>query len=187
MEVPRYSRPILGRLRYVLSPMALIDLLAVVPFYLSRFRVDMVALRTVRFFRLFRIAKLGRYSTAFRILGGVFAAKRGELIIALFIILMLAVLSAIGIYHAENEAQPTVFSDIPTAMFWSVQALTNVGHVDPVTPAGKILASVISILGLAMFALPTGILGAGFVEEFQKRSGASRHCPHCGKEIDPKG
>lgn len=82
------------------------------------------------------------------------------------------------------QAQPAVFSDIPSSMFWAMSALTNVGHAPPVTPAGKVLASFIFILGLGMFALPTGILGAGFIEEFQSRTKRPTRCPHCGKVIN---
>ena len=148
---------------------------------------DWIFLRSIRFFRLFRLAKLGRYSAALRLLGQVLHAKRAELAMAVFIILILAVLAATGMYYVETEAQPQVFPDIPNSIFWSIAALTNVGHAEPVTAVGRILASVISILGIGMFALPTGILGAGFVEEFRSRRREATRCPHCGGEILPDG
>lgn len=184
VENPRYASPVLGRLQYLFSPMALIDALAIVPFYMPFIHSDWVFLRSVRFVRLFRVAKLGRYSSALRILGNVVHAKRSELLVALFVIFLLAIFSATGMYYAENEAQPGVFPDIPTAIFWAIAALTNVGHTDPITSIGKVLASIISILGIGMFALPTGILGAGFVEEFQNRHKKPNRCPHCGKDIE---
>lgn len=187
VEHPRFSSPFLGRLRYLVSMIAVIDLLAILPFYLPFVRGDWVFLRSVRFFRLFRVLKLGRYSSAFRLLGSVVNAKRAELLVSVFIVLALTILSAAGMYYAENENQPAVFSDIPSSMFWAIAALTNVGHADPVTPLGKALASVIFILGMGMFALPTGILGAGFIEEFQTRNKKSRNCPHCGLPIDQDG
>ena len=183
VESPKYASPVLGRLRYLISPLAVIDLLAILPFYLPFVTADMLFLRSVRFFRLFRAVKLGRYSTAFRLLGQVVNAKRAELLVTVFIIFILTTLSAIGMYYVENEAQPQVFSDIPSSMFWAIATLTNVGHPEPVTPLGRCLASTIFILGLGMFALPTGILGAGFVEEFHNRRRQPMCCPHCGKEI----
>jgi len=183
VETPKYGSPIWGRLRYVVSPLSLIDLLAVVPFYLPFATANMLFLRSARFFRLFRIAKLGRYSTAFRVLGQVVYAKRAELLVSLSIVFILTVLSAIGMYYAEHEAQPAVFPDVPTSMLWAVATLTNVSHPDPITALGKCMASAICVLGLAMLALPTGVLGAGFVEEFQNRNRHATRCPHCGKEI----
>jgi len=183
VESPRYASPVLGRLKYALSPLAIVDLLAILPFYLPYVSADMLFIRSVRFFRLFRVVKLGRYSTALRLLGTVVHAKRAELLTSVFVIFMLTVFSSIGMYYAEKEAQPQVFSDIPSSMFWAVATLTNMGHTDPATPLGKCLASVIFVLGLSMFALPTGILGSGFVEEFQSRHRPPVRCPHCGKEI----
>ena len=183
VESPKYASPVRGRLKYVFSPLALVDLLAILPFYLPFVSADMLFLRSIRFFRLFRVLKLGRYSAAFRLVGQVVHAKRAELLTSFFIILMLTVLSAIGMYYVEREDQPQVFSDIPSSMFWAAATLTNMGHVDPVTPLGKALASVIFVLGLGMFALPTGILGSGFVEEFQSRHRPPVRCPHCGKDI----
>jgi voltage-gated potassium channel len=183
VESPRYAAPLAGRLRYMLSPLGLLDLLAILPFYLPFVTADMLFLRAARFFRLFRVFKLGRYSTAFRVMARVVHAKRAELLMSLFIIALLTVISATCMYYAESEAQPTVFADIPSSMFWALAALTSVGHADPVTPLGKALASIVYVLGVGMLALPTGILGAGFVEEFQARHRPPLRCPHCGKEI----
>lgn len=183
VESPRYAPPLLGRIRYVFSPLAVIDLLAVLPFYLPFITANMLFLRSFRFLRLFRVAKLGRYSSGFRVLAKVLSAKRAELVVSMSVIFILTIISAIGMYYAEHEAQPQVFPDIPSSMFWAIEALTNVGHPDPVTPIGRCMASLICVLGLAMLALPTGVLGAGFVEEFQSRNRYSVRCPHCGKDI----
>lgn len=186
VESPRYGSPVGGRVKYVLSPLAVVDLMAVLPFYLPFFSANMLFLRSLRFFRLFRVVKLGRYSTAFRVLGQVVHAKRAELVISGFVLLILTVLSAIGMYYAEHDAQPQVFPDIPSSMYWAIETLTNMGHPDPVTGVGKCMASMIFVLGLAMLALPTGVLGAGFVEEFHARQRQRVCCPHCGKEIVPQ-
>jgi voltage-gated potassium channel len=133
--------------------------------------------------RIVRVAKLGRYSESLQTLGRVFAAKKEQLVSTLFILLMLLVVSSCLMYYVEQAAQPDRFSSIPAAMWWSVTTLTTVGYGDvcPVTITGKLVASVIAILGIGMFALPTAILGSGFLEEIAPKKPAK--CPHCGKEI----
>ena len=182
---PKYSRPVLGRLRFAISPMAIIDLLAIAPFYLPFLGVDLRFMRAVRLFRLFRLAKLSRYSRALKLIGRVFTAKKAELGVTVFAMAILVLLSACVLYFAEHEAQPEAFSSIPQAMWWAVTCLSTVGYGDvyPVTPAGKLFAAVIAMLGIGMFALPTGILGAAFVTELQHKKSAGITCPHCGKSF----
>lgn len=183
---PEYSKPITGRLRFMAKPMTLIDLLAVLPFYLSFAHTDLRFLRGLRLFRILRITKLGRYSRTVRLFGRVFEESKEELVITFVIMILLIIMSSSFMYFAENEAQPDKFSDIPSTIWWSVVTLTTVGLTDvyPVTALGKFFASVIAIMGIGMFALPTGILGANFVGEIQKRKSVRRVCPHCGKEIE---
>ena len=182
---PDYMAPVRGRLRFARTPLALIDLLAVLPFYLPFLGLDLRFVRAVRLFRLFRVAKLGRYSQALQTFGRVILTKRAELITTVLLLVLLLILASSLVYLAEHEAQPEIFSSIPHAMWWSIITLTTVGYGDvyPVTVTGKVLASIIAVLGIGMFALPTGILGAAFVEEIQARKRSSKICPHCGKEI----
>jgi len=184
VEEPQYKRFIRGRLRFAATPLALVDLLAVLPFYLPFANVDMRVLRVLRVMRIMRVAKLGRYSESLQTLRSVLVAKREQLLSTIFILLILLVIASCLIYCAENEVQPESFSSIPASMWWAVATLTTVGYGDvyPVTPVGKLMASVISGLGIGMFALPTGILGAGFVEELDRHKEVKR-CPHCGGEI----
>jgi len=181
----RYSSPVTGRLRFAVTPLAMIDLLAVLPFYLPFLGLDLRFFRAVRLFRLFRIAKLGRYSRAVRTLGRVVVAKKEELAVTLFVLFLLLLMASCLLYFVERDAQPEAFSSIPAAMWWAVATLTTVGYGDvcPVTVAGKIIAAIVAILGIGMFALPTGILGAGFVEEMQNQRRPAKTCPHCGKEL----
>ena len=183
---PEYAAPIRGRLRFASRLLPMIDLLAVLPFYLPFVGVDLRFFRAVRLFRLFRVAKLGRYSQALQLFGRVLAAKKAELGVTLFTLFLLLLLASCLMYYAEREAQPEAVSSIPAAMWWGVATLTTVGYGDvcPVTVAGKMVAAVIAVLGIGMFALPTGILGAGFVEELQKRRRPRRTCPHCGRHLD---
>jgi len=180
-----YSRPVIGRLRFMLRPIAMIDLIAVLPFYLTFLTADLRFLRALRLFRLFRVAKLGRYSSSLRLFGRVFRNKKEELLVTMMMLLLMIIMSASFMYFAENEAQPDKFSDIPSTVWWAVMTLTTVGYGDifPITPLGKCLTMVIAILGIGMFALPVGIFGAGFVEEIQKQKAEKTICPHCRKEI----
>lgn len=181
---PRYPGTVRGRLRYAVSPLALLDLAAVLPFWLSVSGLDLRVLRAIRLLRVFQLAKLVRYSAALQTFLRILRAKQEELLVTLALIAVLLFWASTLIYYAERGAQPEVFSSIPAAMWWAVCTLTTVGYGDiyPVTVLGKVLASVISILGIGIFALPTGILGAEFVSEIQHKRTAV--CPHCGKEID---
>ena len=184
VEIPKYLKPVSGRLRFMLTPLALVDLLAILPFYLPFTGIDLRFLRVMRMMRIFRVAKLGRYSQSLQMLHRVMTVKKEQLLCSLFILLLLVIIAASMLYYAENGVQPEVFSSIPAAMWWAISTLTTVGYGDvyPVTGLGKLMASVIAVLGIGMFALPTGILGAGFVEEMSQRQKSSQ-CPHCGKEI----
>lgn len=183
---PEFTRPVTGRLRFAIHPMPLIDLLAILPFYLEFLPIDLRFIRALRLFRLFRIAKLGRYSKTTRLFARVFTTRKEELIITASVMLVMIVLASSFIYFAETEAQPDKFPDIPSSMWWSVVTLTTVGYGDvyPVTPLGRFLAAAIAILGIGMFALPAGILGASFVEEIEKQKAGKHACPHCGQELE---
>jgi len=182
--VPEYRHPVLGRLRFAVTPMAIVDLFAILPFYLALTTVDLRFLRALRLFRLLRLIKLVRYTAALRLIQRVLRSKREELVITTAALALLLVIASCLMYFVEFDAQPKVFSSIPAAMWWAIVTLTTVGYGDvyPVTELGKLIAAIIAVLGIGLFALPTGILGAGFVEEIQRRSDKQR-CPHCGKEI----
>lgn len=182
----KYAHPFWGRLKFIFTPMALIDLLAILPFFLTFIAADMRFIRTLRLFRLFRVLKLSRYSHSLQLFGKVIKSKKEELVMTATLMFVLMILAASFIYLAEHEAQPDKFTDIPTSMWWSIVTLTTVGYGDvfPVTPLGKICAALIAVLGIGMFALPTGILGASFVEEIGKMKAEKQVCPHCGGELD---
>jgi voltage-gated potassium channel len=186
---PRFAGAIRGRLKFALTPMALIDLLAIAPFYLEFVTVDLRFIRSLRLFRLFRVFKLARYSTSMRTLVNVLGAKRDELLVTLFVVVVMLVFTSSAMYFAEHEAQPDKFESIPAAMWWGVATLTTVGYGDvfPITPLGKVLGGVIAVLGVGLFALPTGILASGFAEELQKRKRRETLiCPHCGRDVNEK-
>jgi len=166
LHYPR-NRPWRARLRYILSPYGLIDLLAILPFYLGLY----LDLRILRVFRLVRLFKLFRYSPALATLGRVFYAERRALLAAAVIMLGLMVFSATIIYYLEHGAQPNVFASIPHSMWWAVATLTTVGYGDmaPITTPGRILGGFVMVCGLGMFALPVGIIASGFAAEIRQR------------------
>jgi voltage-gated potassium channel len=173
------------RLHYVLTPMALIDLAAILPAFLPGNSLDLRFVRSVRLLRLTRSLKLARHSTALRTLTIVVRSKRDELAVTLFLAVILLICASGGIYFAEREAQPDVFSSIPAAMWWAITTLTTVGYGDayPVTIGGKVFGSLVAVTGVGLFALPTGILAGGFSEEMARRRKGARVCPNCGMPI----
>ena len=184
-SIDKYKHPITGRLKYILSTSAIIDLLAILPFYLPLIvKYDLRFVRILRLLRFFRFFKLGRYLNASRVITNVFKSKKEELVLSFVITLFLIVIASSVMYYAEHDAQPHKFSSIPETMWWAVATLTTVGYGDqyPITGLGKFLTACISILGIGMFALPAGILASGFSDEFKKLKKDKDCCPLCGKE-----
>ena len=168
-EDSRYASSVSGRLKYMISPMAIVDLIAVLPFYLGIFfNIDT---RFLRVLRLFRIFKLSRHFSAMSVLLTVIKNELATLVSAIFIMLVLVVLASAGMFLVERDVQPDVFGTIPRAMWWATITLTTVGYGDviPVTVVGKILGVIITILGVGMAALPAGIIASGFTREVNKR------------------
>ena len=182
----RFQGIIKGRLKFACQFMSIIDLLAILPFYLPFTGIDLRYLRMLRLFRILRVAKLGRYYSSLQLIKNVIVSRKEELIMTSAVMGLLLVFSSSVLFYCENPAQPEQFSSIPATMWWAVATLTTVGYGDmlPITMLGRFCASIISILGIGMFALPTGILGAGFVEEIKKSKGEKLSCPHCGKDIN---
>ena len=164
-----YAHPLWGRLRYMLTPMALIDLIVILPLYLSLFIT--VDLRFMRVLRLLRIFRLTRYSSSMSLLIQVLTDEAKSIGAALFVLCMLIIMSSSLIYLAEHQSQPEAFSSIPAAMWWAIITMTSVGYGDviPITAMGKILASVISIISVGLVALPAGILASGYSEAIRQR------------------
>ena len=179
------------RLRYMLSPMALIDLLAILPFYLPFFRVDLRYLRMMRLFRLMRllrIVKLGRYVDALNIIVDVIRSTSSQLIISLIICFFVMLFSSILMYTVENPVQPDQFPNIIASLWWAICTLTTVGYGDvyPITAIGRFLAAIISIVGIGIIAIPTGIIAAGFTSAInhEDERDAKHYCPYCGHKLD---
>ncbi|MGA0045264.1 MAG: potassium channel family protein [Candidatus Kapaibacteriota bacterium] len=186
VEDPRYDHPVLGRLRYVTTPMAVIDVLAILPSVVPFFGYSLRTLRLARLLRLTRLLKLSRYVQALQMIREVVVAKRHPLVSSVFFISFLLVLSSALMYDAESVAQPDKFHSIPATMWWSAMTITTVGYGDvyPVTTFGKVLGALTAVLGLGLFAIPTGILVSGFAELVWKKPPTDAdhpRCPHCGR------
>lgn len=216
VEIPMYRHPIWGRLRYAFSLYALIDFVAIIPFFLPHLLgdVDLVFLRGLRLLRLMTVLKLGRYSRSLSMMIRVYRQKRDDILVSMAVIMLILLLSSSLMYYLEHTAQPDAFPNMFAALWWGMVALTTVGYGDvyPITVLGKICASIISLLGIGLVALPSGLLVAGFIDELQNRrsvdddaavenggvepgvesgvesdaesmEGEFNFCPHCGHRL----
>ena len=156
-------------IRFIFSFFGLIDLIAILPFYLS-FGADLRSLRAVRLFRLLRLLKFLRYGDTLQNLKDAFKNVKKELILFSFATLLLIYFSSVGIYYFENEAQPEAFSSIFSAMWWSVATLTTVGYGDiyPITAGGKIFSTFVVFIGLGLVAIPTGLVASSLTQALKK-------------------
>ncbi|MAW15649.1 MAG: hypothetical protein CMC25_04465 [Flavobacteriaceae bacterium] len=157
-----------GVKNYVFSFFGFIDLISILPFYIKQFvLLDGRFFRILRLFRLTRVFKLGRESKSLRLFIKALSAVKSELMFTLFLSILTILFSASAIYFLENKAQPEVFSSITASVWWATISLATVGYGDivPITIWGKIFASIISLVGIGIVAIPTGIISASFVEE----------------------
>ncbi|KZN59904.1 potassium channel protein [Pseudoalteromonas luteoviolacea CPMOR-2] len=160
------------RLRYIRSPLAVIDLIAILPTLLMVFFT--FDLRFLRVVRLMRIFKLTRYSRAMQLLLAAFKEEASSLMAAFFIMSLVLIVASCGIYLIEHDVQPEKFGSIPAAMWWAMATLTTVGYGDvvPITPLGRFFGGVITLLSMGMVAIPTGLLASSFADQLRKRRDA---------------
>lgn len=180
-EHPDYSHPLWGRLRFAVSPYMIIDLLAILPFFVGTI-IDLRFLRALRLLRFLRLFKLARYSESLQLFVRAVRMKREQLVITSIVGAILLMVSSSMMYFAERNAQPEEFSSIPAALYWGVITLTTVGYGDvtPVTTVGKALGMIVAITGIGVFALPASIMASGFIEAAKNET---TRCPHCKREI----
>ena len=157
------------RVKFFFSFFGLIDLIAILPFYLT-LGMDLKSLRAIRLFRILRLFKFLRYGNTMDKIKKSFNSIKRELFLFSLATLMLLYFSSIGIYYFENEAQPEIFASIFDAMWWSVATLTTVGYGDvyPITSGGKVFASIIVFIGLGLVAIPTGLIASSLTRAFQE-------------------
>jgi voltage-gated potassium channel len=173
VELPARNGQPPKRSAYLLSPGALIDLAAVLPFYLVEFGLMAGAdARFLRAIRLVRVLKLTRYSAALDSLALAVKENINTLAAAFYVMIIVMLLAATGMFFFEHEAQPEVFSSIPASMWWAFATLTTVGYGDitPITVGGKVFGAIITMVGVGMVAIPAGILASAFSRQVQVRS-----------------
>ena len=160
--ISEFKKPIIGNIKYALTPLAIIDFLAFIPFYLPFFGVDLRLLRMLRIFRIFRLFKIARYVEALSFINHVFKKKREELVISLIFTVFLLLIASTLMYYIENETQPENFSSIPETMWWGIATLTTVGYGDitAVSIIEKIVAVFLMITGVIAFSFATGTLAS---------------------------
>ena len=178
-----YSAPVnpafagrFGRVRYIFSIWAIIDLLALLPFLLMAVDASAYYLRLARMLRILRLARLGRFTTAWELLGSAVRNRKYELMLSGVVAFSLLLVSSTFLYVLEAEEQPEAFGSIPRALWWSVATLTTVGYGDvtPVTATGRFFAGLTAVAGIGLVAMPTGILAAAFSDAFQDRQKRER-------------
>lgn len=208
----KYKHSLWGRFKYMLTPAMLIDVLAILPFYIHVLvGFDLRVLRILRLMRFFRLFRLTAYMKSAQMIANVFKKRINELVLSFILVVFLVIIASCAIYFAEHhqDAKAEIlaveqqfpidevklqelenaekFSSIPATIWWAVVTLTTTGYGDmvPVTPVGKAMAVVIMLTGVAFFALPAGIITAGFLEEFRiNRIKKTHKCPYCGEDLD---
>jgi len=199
-EKPGYQDAWYGRIRYAMTPIALINLVSVLPAFIPVLApYDLRALRLFRLFRFFRILKLTKYSDSFQTLFRALNAKKEQLFMTLLIIVLLVIMASVFIFYAENGNNPSpAFNDLPSTIWWGLVKLSPVSNETgyPETGAGKMIASGLALLEIGIFAIPAGIMATAFEEQYDTKKKEQEEklvtceaelkniqitCPHCGK------
>jgi voltage-gated potassium channel len=185
VENPSYRHPLTGRLQYIKTPMAVIDLLAFLPFYLTFLPLDLRFIRIIRLMAMFRMFKVARYMEALTVFRKVIHERKEQLILSILFIFFILILISTVMYYVERDTQPGKFTSIPDTMWWGIATITTVGYGDmvPVTPLGRFLGGLFAIAGVGLLALPAGILSSGFFELLHSPRSKKHTCPHCGKDF----
>jgi len=174
-------------LKFIFSPLGLIDLFAIIPFYLPMLIVlDLRFLRILRLTRFLRILKLNRYNDSLNLIWTVIKEKKSELAVTGFVSFLILLIASFIMYYVEGEKQPDQFPNIVASFWWAIATLTTVGYGDvyPITGIGKVISGLIAVMGIGLVALPTGLISAGFMNKIEKKNNNGLKCPHCGKDIE---
>jgi voltage-gated potassium channel len=179
VDNPRFKSQRFPRLRYLLTPIAIIDLLAVVPALFAFGGAQSLILRFFRVLRMLRLAKLGRTSKAWQHIRDAIFERRYEFALIIGMLAVAILISASLLYWAEAGAQPDKFGSIPRSLWWAIVTLTTVGYGDayPVTPLGRVLAGFIAVVGVTLIALPTGLFAASFTEAMERQRRRDEELP----------
>ncbi len=185
----KYKHSIKGRLKYIFSLGAIIDLIAILPWYLSAIAggFDLRILRIFRLMRILRLFRLTAYTKSAQMIFNVFKTRINDLMLSFVLTIFLIIISSCLVYFAEHQTPGSLFTSIPATIWWAVVTLSSVGYGDmyPLTILGKTFAVFIMLAGVALLALPAGIITSGFLDELKTTKKYTHHvCPHCGLPLD---
>ena len=196
---------------YMFSFAGIVDLVSILPFYLTFTKIDLRVLRMIRLMRFLRVFKITRYNNSMKLVVDVIKDKSSEIGVIMGLIIIIMIISSFIMFYAEHDAQPDQFPNVLGCLWWAVVTMTTIGYGDvyPVTMVGKIVGSTMALLGIGLVAMPTGIISAGFLEKVNERKekklaenkkndekteeaeqGAAsdddkKHfCPYCGHRLD---
>ena len=160
----------IGKLKYMLTPYALIDLISIAPYLLTGLDLNSTFMRSLRLLRIFRLFRMKKYAIFAKVMQDILSSKKEQFIVLLFFTLVIIVLLSFIIFELEHAVQPNVFSNVFQTLWWAVATLTTVGYGDmyPVTTLGKFITAIISIIGIGFIAIPGGIFASEFINSFEK-------------------
>ncbi len=180
VEEPRFSSPVLGRLKYALHPLAVLDLIVIVTYFAPG---DFRFLRIFRLSKLLRVLNLEEFDRSLQAVSRANGRRTNGRVVSFLAMLTIAYCFAALLYIVEHSVQPERFSSIPETIWWAIVTLTTIGYGDviPITTLGKLLSGGIVLVGIGVFALPSAIVTASILE-----AGADKriHCPHCGNKLE---
>lgn len=158
-----------GKVKFTFTPFTLIDILSILPTFLTLFGFNSSFLRILRLFRVFKLFRMTKTSSFDRALRRVFVTERENLIMTFSSIAIILIIFTIMVYFAENDAQPQTFSSIPKTLWWAIVTLSTVGYGDmyPVTITGRIITTILTMIGIAFYAIPGGLFTAALIEEIK--------------------
>lgn len=197
---------------YMFSFAGIVDLVSILPFYLTFTKIDLRVLRMIRLLRFFRVFKITRYNNSMKLVADVIRDKSSEIGVIMGLIIIIMIISSFIMFYAEHDAQPEQFPNVLGCLWWAVVTMTTIGYGDvyPITLVGKIVGSTMALLGIGLVAMPTGIISAGFLEKVNERkdkktseeskdhhkdgdkdnddkteeSDKKHYCPYCGHKLD---
>lgn len=182
----RFEHPFWGRVKMIFSPLMLVDLITLFPFYIPALAwLDLRFLRTLRLFHLSLTFKTVRQSESVKSIQHVLKSKKMDVFVTMFVALVVLVIGSCIMYFVEREAQPQSFGTIPQALWWGVITISTIGYGDihPITPLGKMVGSLMALSAIGIIALPAGVLSSILAEEVRRLHHRRRHCPHCGQSL----
>jgi voltage-gated potassium channel len=178
-----------GKLKYAVTPYAIIDLVSILPYLLVYFAgmPNSSALRSLRLLRIFRLFRVKKYAIFAQSMKRIFNNIKEEIAVLLLYTVIIIIILSFVIFQIEHEAQPEIFTNIFQTMWWSVATLTTVGYGDmyPITAAGKFITALITILGIAFIAIPGSLFASEFISEIserKKKESNTQICPKCASE-----